>query len=259
MQSTISEKNNDALPKDSPQATVDSGLICELPKVLSGEAQAEHNRLTRSSVFQLGRDLVDEGKTLMRQEFALAKKEVSEKVAYAGRHTAGLGIGAGIAYAGAIVLLIGLGFLVAWAVQLAGIQGLFAAFLGLAGVGLTTVSAGGALILKGISALKAESLAPERTLQTLQDLKGGSSQKKPRPAAAPKLPEPSSAEMQLRVEATEGQIGDTLEALRDRLSPRNINRRIQRRIQGHPYRAGLLAMGAGVASGFAIRRRFRRA
>lgn len=214
------------------------------------------NGLSKRPLLRLARDLIDEVKTLFRQEIKLARKEMTEKLSFLGRNAAGLGAGVGIAYAGAIVLLIGIGFLVAWAIHLAGIQGLFAAFLGLAGIGLLTVIVGGSLIVKGISALKAESLAPERTLQTLQELKGGPVPKTPRPPPAPKMPEPSSAEMQSRVETTEGEIGQTLEALHDRLSPSKINARIKHRIQVHPYRAGLLAMGAGLASGFALRRRF---
>jgi hypothetical protein len=260
MQSTLSRKYDDSSPDDLPESNVGIGLSSvEASERSTGEALAEHNRLNRSSVFQLAKDLVDEGKTLIRQELRLAKREISEKLSFLGRNAVGLGAGAGIAYAGAIVLLIGLGFLIAWAIHLAGIDGLLAAFLGLAGVGLLTLSIGGAFILKGVSALKAESLAPERTVQTLQGLTSGATEQKPKPPPAPKLPEASSAEMQARVEATEDHIGATLEELRYRLSPRNINKRIQRRIQGHPYRAGLLAMGAGLASGFAIRRRFGRA
>src|SRR5262249_38108882 len=112
--------------------------------------------------------------------------------------------------------------------------------------------------LKGISALKAESLAPERTLHTLQELKGGPTPEKPRKAPKPKLPAPTSAEMQSHVETTESQIGETLDALRDRLSPRNIGSRITHRVHVHRYRNSVLVMAAGLLGGFAIRKRFGR-
>jgi putative superfamily III holin-X/uncharacterized protein DUF3618 len=259
MQSTLPRKHDGITPNDLPESKTEIRLPHEEAAASSGDARHMRNRLGRASVFRLARDLVDESKTLIRQEVALARKEIAEKLSYVGRNTAGLGAGLGIAYAGIIVLLIGFGFLIAWAIHLAGIQGLLAAFLGLAGVGLITGMVGGSLILKGVSALKAESLAPERTLRTLQELKGDGAAEKIKAAAVPELPQPSSAEMQSRVEATENHIGETLEALRERLSPRNINDRIKHRIQGHPYRSSLVAMGAGLVGGLVIRRRFRRA
>ena len=227
--------------------------------ITSTSVGSTQNNLGTRPLLRLGGDLIEEIKTLIRQEIALVKKELGEKVSFLARTTAVIGVGAGIAYAGAIVLLIGLGFLVAWAIRLAGIAGLFAAFLGLAGIGLAAAAAGGALIMKGISALKSESLAPERTIHTLQELRGGPAVQPPKPVTDPQMPKPSSAEMQSRVEATEEHIGETLEAMRERLRPRNINARIKRRIQVHPYRSGLLAIGAGLAGGFAFRRRFHRA
>ena len=212
-----------------------------------------------SSIVGLVRELMGETRIFVRQEITLVKTEMSEKLSYLGRNAVALGAGVAVAYAGAIVLLIGFGFLIAWAIYHAGVQGLLATFLGLAGIGLVPVVAGGALILKGISAMKAESLAPQRTLQTLQELKAGPMDQQPKPVAMPPKPKPSSQEMQSQVEDTEAQIGETLEALRDRLNPRNINVRIKRRIQVHPYRNGLFAMGAGVLGGLAIRRRFHRA
>jgi membrane protein len=257
MQSTIPHQHSNSTQNDLDNSKAALGL--PPGETSNANAPQTNDGFGQKSVFKLTRNLVDETKTLVRQELTLAKKEIAEKLAYAGRHVAGLGAGVGITYAGAIILLIGLGFLIAWAIHFAGIEGLFAAFLGLAGVGLVSISLGASLVLKGVSALKSQSLAPERTLYTLQELKGGPIIEKPKPAPAPEMPEPSSAEMQSRVEATEDHIGETLEALRDRLSPRNIKLRIEHRIQNHPYRNGLVAMLAGLAGGFAVRRRFRRA
>jgi hypothetical protein len=202
---------------------------------------------------------MDETRLLIRQEIKLVKAEMSEKLSHFGRNAVFLGIGATIAFAGAIVLLIGLGYLAAWAIQLAGVAGLLAAFIGIGGLGLVVVITGGALVLKGLSGMKAESLSPERTLQTLQGLKGGPVVDRAKTPETPSEPRPSPEEMQSRVEATEEEMGETLEALRDRLSPRNISARVKQRISVHPYRSGLIAMGAGLLSGLAIRWRLGRA
>jgi hypothetical protein len=223
------------------------------------ESSPNQIHISRSSIFTLVRDLMEKSRTLIRQEITLAKTEMSENISHLGRNAAGLGAGLVVVYAGAIVLLIGLGFLIAWAINQAGVQGLLAAFLGLAGVGLTTVTVGGALVVKGLSAMKTRSLAPQRTLHTLQELKGGPIQENPKLHQRHATLHPSSGEMQSRVEDTQNIIGQTLEALHDRLSPQRINARMKYQIQGHPYEAGFLALGAGLLSGLVLRRWFRRA
>jgi hypothetical protein len=222
------------------------------------EPHHDQIHISRSSVFTLVRDLMEKSRTLIRQEITLAKTEMSENISYLGRNAAGLGVGVGVVYAGVIVLLIGLGFLIAWGINLAGVQGLLAAFLGLAGIGLTTMIVGAALVVKGLSAMKTRALAPQRTLHTLQELKGPVHEN-PKPPPRFAAPQPSSREMQSRVEDTQDHIGQTLEELRDRLSPQRIKVRIKHQIYGHPYQAGLLAVGAGLLSGLAVRRLFRRA
>lgn len=215
------------------------------------------SRPRKPSLLRLVRDLTDETKTFLRQEINLAKTELSEKFASLARNGASVGIGGFIAYAGTIVLLAGLGFLIAWLIHLAGIEALFASFLGLFGIGLLTIAAGGAFVFSGLAHLRKESLAPERTIRTLQELKGEQpvSQFKPDPAKAsePKL---SSAELQTRVESTEAKMGATLSELGDRVSPRAINRRVKGKLQAHPYSSGLVALLAGIAGGWLVRRRF---
>jgi len=221
-------------------------------------ASKEPTLTADSSFLKLVRDLGQEVRELVRQEITLAKTEVSEKIQYFGRNSVLVGIGAVIGYAGLIVLLLGLGFLAAWVIHLAGIQGLFASFLGLFGVGLVVIGISGGLLLKGIKALRTESLAPDRTLVTLKELKGNPNQT-PSPKPAEKEPRLSSKEMQTRVEATEDQLGETLDELARRLDPHYINDRVKRRIGEKPLHAGFLAAGAGLLSGVLIRRRFRRA
>jgi ElaB/YqjD/DUF883 family membrane-anchored ribosome-binding protein len=212
----------------------------------------------RASVFRLFRALTTDTRTLLRQELQLAKTEISEKISRMGRNAAALAVGGFVAYAGLIVFLIGLGWLLAWAFSLAGLAPIFAAFLGLAIIGLIATAIGCGLLLKGLKTFSKESLAPERTLHTLQELKGT------RAAAlaseqAEGAAKPSSGEMQARVELTESRMGETLDELGERLSPQHINAEVKQRIQANPYRAGLYAMLAGLVSGLLLRRKYRHA
>lgn len=214
---------------------------------------------SKSTLVGLVRNLKNEVGVLIQQEIKLAKTEMSEKLGYFTRNGIALAIGGAVAYAGLIVLLLGLGFLAAWAIHLAGIEGLFASFLGLLFIGMLVTGVGGAMVLKGVAAFRKESLTPERTLQTLQDLRGQPAQpKEATPSAPPTEPKTSSAELQARVEATEGEMEETLGELGHRLDPHYLNEQVKHRIQENPYRAGLIAAGAGLLSGLMIRRRFHR-
>jgi hypothetical protein len=206
----------------------------------------------RNSFFSLVRDLTQETRTLFRQEVTLAKTEITEKIQHLTRNSVALGVGGTVAYAGLIVLLIGLGFLAAWAIQRAGIQPLLASFLGLLFIGLLTAGIGGFLILRGLHEIKHQSLAPKRTLQTLKDLQGGKIHGGHSEPAAYK---PSSEEMQARVQATEGRMGETLDELGRRLDPHHLSEQVKFRIHENPFGAGLIAMVAGVISGLLLQRR----
>ena len=212
---------------------------------------------SRSSFIGLIRALTGDIRTFIRQEIQLAKTEITEKIASFGRNAVSLAVGGVIAYAGLIVLLIGVGLLVAWGLQAAGLEPLIANFLGLIIIGVVVAGTGAALLLKGIKALSQSSLALERTLHTLQELRTAEPAK---PAEQKSEPEPqaSSSEIQARVEATENRMGENLDELGRRLSPRHINRQIQRRIQTNPYRSGVIAMVAGLFSALVLRRKFTR-
>lgn len=204
------------------------------------------------SLLGLVRSLTADTKTFFRQELQLAKTELMEKLARMGRNAAGLAIGGFLAYAGLIVLLIGLGYLLAYAFQKAGLDPALANFLGLALLGLLIAGVGGALVFKGIKAFSHDSLAPERTLATLQELKG-TPHAPTAHAPSPDAPKLSSAQLQARVRVTETRMGESLDELGRRLSPRQISARMKVRISAHPYRAGLMAAAAGLVSGLALR------
>ena len=205
----------------------------------------------KPSLRTLIQSLTEDIKTFFRQEIELAKAEAAEKAKWLGRNVAVAAVGGVVAYAGLIVFLLGLGWLVAWALEHAGLQPLFAGFLGLAIVGLLVTLSSAAFVLKSLKALSAASIAPRRTMHTSQRLKGSSEPAAPRPQPGPRH---SSQEMEAQVEETENRMGDTIDELSRRLSPRQINNRMKQRISRKPYRSGLVAMGLGVLSGLFLAR-----
>jgi len=256
MQTTLSQS------RTTPQGPL--SCVPEIPDSVDPNAAQEipevPREATSGSFLNLVRDLNQEIRTFIRQEIKLAKTEVSEKLQYISRNSILLGIGAVTAYAGVIVLLIGLGFLAAWLIGKAGVAGLLACFLGLLFISLLVLAVGGGFVLKGVNAFRKESLAPNRTLVTLKDLRGQLPHQAPQTESPDgKEPKVSSAEMQAQVQATEGQMGETLDELARRLDPQYINEKVKRRIREKPLRAGLMAVGAGLVSGLMLRRRLRRA
>lgn len=208
----------------------------------------------RPSLRGLLKALTSDTKTLLRQEVQLAKTEITEKVAKMGRNSVIVAVGGFVAYAGAIVLLIGIGWVIGWGLEAAGLSQGLARALGLIAIGLIVAASGYVMLRKGLKTLTSEPLAPQRTIQTIQDLKGG-----PEPASPAQPKEKlSSQQLQERVEATETRMGDTLDELGHRLSPKVINQQVKDRISANPYRAGGIAMALGVLSGFLLRHKFLR-
>jgi hypothetical protein len=120
------------------------------------------------SLGDLFSDLSREIGTLVRNEIALARAEMSGKISRVTRHVSTLAVGAVLAMAGlftlaaSLVLLLVLAGLAAWAAAL--IVG-----LGLAGIG--------AMLATGaIKALRAEDLTPTETIQTVKETTAWKSQ-----------------------------------------------------------------------------------
>ena len=116
---------------------------------------------TERSLGELLAELSREVTTLVRQEMTLAKAEMSQKVSRVGKDLAFLAAGGAVAYAGLLALV---GALIALLAQI-GLQLWLSALL----VGLVVAGAGGALVWKGLQALKQEDLAPRQTLETLKE------------------------------------------------------------------------------------------
>jgi hypothetical protein len=121
-----------------------------------------------SLVFLL-RELRDESTTLMRQEIALAKAEMTEKAKIMGRNLAYIAGGAAIAYAAVILLLLGVRDLLAAGLVAAGASPLLATCLSSFVVAIGIGVGAWALINYGRKALAEETLTPEKTIESLRE------------------------------------------------------------------------------------------
>jgi len=113
------------------------------------------------SLGELFGDLVRDMTTLVRQELALARSELTGTASRVGKNIGFLAMGGAVAYAGFLAVvaavIIALGQL--------GLPWWLAALL----VGLVVGGVGYALIRRGLTALRQEDFAPRQTLETLQE------------------------------------------------------------------------------------------
>lgn len=206
----------------------------------------------RTTLIGLFRALTGNTKSFIRDEIQLAKTELSEKLSSMGKNAVSLAVGGLVAYAGVLVLLIGLGWLGGYGLEQAGLSPMLANGLGILGVGLLVAGLGTMLLMKGLKRLKNTSVAPERTMHTLQELKTGPT---PMPTEGAEAPKPSSQELQARVEATENRLGQNLDEIGRRLNPSHLNAQMKQKISEQPYRTGMIAMAVGVLSGLILKRK----
>jgi len=123
------------------------------------------------SLAGLLQELRDETTTLLRQEVALAKAELSEKTSRLSAQAVKLAIGGFVAYAGLIVLLFGLGDLLASLFINMGMDADLAAWLAPFLVGLIVAGIGYLMLAKAKKALSADKLVPEQTIESLRQNK----------------------------------------------------------------------------------------
>src|SRR6478609_3768029 len=121
------------------------------------------------SMAELLKDLREEGTLLLREEIALAKKEISEKVSNTARNLTYVVAGALVGYSALIFLLLALSALISQALVAQEINLGWATFLGFLIVALIAGIASTAIILKGIQTLKKVSLVPDKTIETLKE------------------------------------------------------------------------------------------
>jgi hypothetical protein len=112
------------------------------------------------SIAALLADLVDQISSLVRQEVALFKAELVEKLGLVGQGVGAIAVGALIAFSGWLALV---------AAAVLGLAIVLAPWLAALIVGLVLLGVGAALLYFGKSRLDAEALALRRTLNSLRE------------------------------------------------------------------------------------------
>jgi uncharacterized membrane protein len=121
------------------------------------------SRLTELSLSSLVGGIINDVQVLMKQETALARKEIAEELQKAKQAAISLGVGIGIVSIGGLLLMLMLVFLLNWAVPTIPLWASFGII-------------GGLLVLAGVALLalakkEAESIhvVPERTAETMKE------------------------------------------------------------------------------------------
>lgn len=131
-------------------------------------AQPERPMEDGRSIAALFRGIIEDTRTLLRQEVRLAGAEVSEKASAAGRNAASIAMGGAVAFAGVLFMLgaVTAGLYVGLAQFIdTGIALWVAPLI----VGTVVALVGWALIRKGVSTLKRMRVVPERTRDSLKE------------------------------------------------------------------------------------------
>lgn len=114
------------------------------------------------SLGELFGELTREIVTLIRQEVALARTEMSQKVSRIGKHVGLMAAGGAVAYAGLLAIVAAIIITLA---QHTDLSWWASALI----VGIVVTGLGGFLAWKGLDALKHVDLAPRQTLETLKE------------------------------------------------------------------------------------------
>jgi putative superfamily III holin-X len=211
---------------------------------------------SETSFFGLVRELKDETQALVKEEVALAKTEMSEKMSCYVKNGVSVAIGGFVAYAGAIVLFLALGSLLGHWFTTMGVAPHLAFAAGWGAMGLLVVAIGGIMIMKAIKTFSASSLAPEKTIETIHELKGDHAQylaeKQRKKIETPNNGHKrSSGEIKTSVETTQQMMGDTMEELKNRLTPKYMGKSLVAGVKHHPGRTAFAGAVTGLL-GFVI-------
>jgi hypothetical protein len=222
-------------------------------------------RTSRSEIpfFDLVSELKDETQALIKEEVALAKTEMSEKMSSYARNAVSIGIYAFVAYAGVIVLLLGIGSLLGHWFSSMGLAPHLAFAAGWGAVGLLIAAFGGIMVMTAVKTLSASSLAPEKTIETIHELKGDYAQYLPakereKVVTAEKEHKRSSQEIKTSVETTQKMMGDTMEELRNRMTPRYMGKSLVAGVKHYPGRTAIVSAVTGLAGFLLVRWRMHR-
>jgi hypothetical protein len=122
------------------------------------------------SIVQLLRELTTETRNLLKQEVDLAKTEMTEKASRVGTNLGALAVGGAVVFLGALALLAAVVYgLTSILSQLISIG--IAVWLAPLIVGGALAGIGWSMVKKSLGTLKHESLAPQKTTQSLQENK----------------------------------------------------------------------------------------
>jgi hypothetical protein len=114
----------------------------------------------------------------VREEIALAKKEIGEKISSTARNAASIAAGALVAYCAVTFLLLAISCLISQLFIAHAVSVGWAIFLGLLIVALVVGAISAAMIIKGVQVIKKISIVPEKTVETLKEDKRWAQNKK---------------------------------------------------------------------------------
>ena len=215
----------------------------------------ENLEVRQTSLFDVIRDLRDDIKSLITDEIQLAKTELSQKFSRFSKNGVWLLAGGILAYTGALLLLAGIGALLAFAFASAGLSTSLAWFLGLLVVGLIVAAVGGAFVMKALKTFSHESITPEKTVESLNEIRGTTPAVETLPPPEP--PKRSTDEIQSHITATRNNMGQRIDELSERLTPRFMGKRMVQQVTRHPIRSSIIGAGTGLVSYFAIKKRLK--
>lgn len=209
-----------------------------------------------NSFFGLIDRVKEEIHNFIQHEIELAKTEMSEKLAHFSRNGVYIAIGAMTAYAALILLLLSLCFLAASGFEKLGLSTGISLFLGFLSLAIVVGGAGAFLVVKAIAALKKASLAPQKTMQTLAEIKAPAPGAVPIRAHAPApdaTPSEKSEALVSQVRRSHHRIRHDLSKLRERLSLSHLTKDLVAHVKSHPLRSVGIGLGTGVAGWIMVR------
>ncbi|MGB3633842.1 MAG: phage holin family protein [Rubrobacteraceae bacterium] len=122
--------------------------------------RSRDSRRDDQSMGELVGDLYQGASNLISLEIELAKTELSQKASRVGKNVGFLVAGGAIAYAGFLALIFAI---------IAILATFMPTWLSALIVALLVLAVGGALVMSGIKTLQQESVAPQKTLETLKE------------------------------------------------------------------------------------------
>ena len=199
------------------------------------------------SIADLITDLKENITKFLREEIALAKKEITEKASAYTRNAVRLVAGGLVAYAGLIVFLAGIGLIIGFAFEKLGLDTTLAVFIGLGIAGFLAGAVGGLMVLLGAKAIAATPPMPEKTMDAIKQIRNVKSlQTSPQRTKEPR----STDELHESAIQTADRVQEDKEELAFRLSPRQLKERTVQHMKEHPLMWIAAALGgAAVVTG----------